>query len=274
MNTIETGMPVDLVLVRHGQSEANVIHGAYKRDPEAVAPEGFHDRHDSLMRLSALGIRQAVDTGDWLRKEFPEGFDRYFTSTLNRTLETAGHLALQGAWEPEDRWRERDWGEYGALTPAERTSEQYARTTRMKEQNPWYWTPPGGESLASGVSGRFRNILGTLNREASGQQVIAVTHGETMEVARFMLEKLLPSEWNAQQKQKEYKLENCQVLHYSRRNPETGEIADRMEWRRAVCAWDETKSWNEGEWVHIPKRTYTDEQLLEFAHVDSPLLAA
>ena len=106
-------MPEDLVLVRHGESEANIIQKQRKNSPDATAPDGFYDRHDSRMRLSVFGVAQAKVTGDWLRKEFPDGFDRYYVSSLARTVETAGMLAINGHWDIDDRWRERDWGEYG-----------------------------------------------------------------------------------------------------------------------------------------------------------------
>ncbi len=264
-------MPDHLVLIRHGQSEANIIQGERKRDPEARAPEGFFDRHDSRMRLSPLGIEQAEATGAWLRQEFPNGFDRHYTSSLIRTVETAGRLAIQGEWYVDDRWRERDWGEYGILSDSEQ-EDHYELSKKLKTQSKWYWCPPGGESLATGVRLRFEDILETLHRELSGRAGVAVTHGETMEVARFVLERLLPEEWERQEQDEDYKLANCQVLHYSRVNPDTGALGCRLEWRRSICAWDPSKSWNNGEWAYIQHRRYSDEKLLEIAAEHPQLL--
>ncbi len=257
-------MPNHLILVRHGQSEPNIVQKERKSNPDAVAPEGFFDRHDSRMRLSTFGVQQAEATGAWLRAEFPNGFDRYYVSSLTRTVETAGRLAIGGNWNIDDRWRERDWGEYGVLNVTEQQS-RYDLSQRLKSQSKWYWCPPGGESLATGVRLRFEDILETLHRETSGKSVVAVTHGETMEVARFVIERLLPSEWELQEQDEDYKLSNCQILHFSRQNPETGEIGNRMEWRRSICAWDISKSWNDGEWAYIDRRTYSDAGLLELA---------
>lgn len=254
-------MPRDLVLVRHGQSEANIIQKQVKDDPSAKAPEGFHNRHDSLMRLSRLGVSQAITTGDWIRREFPEGFDRYFVSPHNRAVETAGRMAIGGVWSIDDRWRERDWGEFGILNDEER-QERFALSTLLKTQSKWYWRPAGGESLATEVRLRFEDILDTLHRELDGKRAIAVTHGETMEVARFVIERLLPNEWAEQEEDSNFKISNCQVLHYSRVNPNNGEIGDRIEWRRSVCAWDDERSWSDGEWVHLPPRKFSDEDLL------------
>lgn len=264
-------MPQELVLVRHGQSEANVVQKQFKSDPTSVLPEGFEDRHDSRMRLSSLGCEQAAITGQWLQQEFPDGFDRYYVSPLTRTLETAGKLALNGAWTIDDRWRERDWGEYGVTTEQH---PQYELSKKIREQTKWYWGPPGGESLASGVSLRFKDILGTLHREMAGKRVVAVTHGETIEVARVVLERLLPEEWLEQQRDEAYKVSNCQVMHYSRKDPATGVIGKHLEWRRSVCVWDEASSWQQGEWIKIERPTYTDQNLLALAEQHQHLLGS
>ena len=264
-------MPEDLVLVRHGQSEANVIQQMQRKAaPGAVAPCGFFDRHDSKMRLTALGVQQAQATGEWLRTEFPDGFDRYYVSSLARTVETAGRLAIDGNWNIDDRWRERDWGEYGVLSDKER-QDRYDISSRLKTQSEWYWCPPGGESLATGVRLRFEDILETMHRELAGKKVVAVTHSETMEVARFVLERLLPEEWERQERDEAFKLSNCQILHYTRTNPSNGEQSSRIEWRRSVCAWDGSRSWDDGNWAHIERHRYSDGELLELVESNPPL---
>ena len=98
------------------------------------------------------------------------------------------------------------------------------------------WRPPGGESLATGVRLRFEDILDTMHRELDGKRVIAVTHGEMVEVARVVLERLLPEVWKEQELGNQYKIRNCHILHYSRRDPSTGEIRQRLQLRRSVCA--------------------------------------
>lgn len=37
----------------------------------------------------------------------------------------------------------------------------------------------------------------------------------------------------------------CQILHYTRKNPKTGEIAPIPMWMRSICPWDLTRSSNE-----------------------------
>jgi broad specificity phosphatase PhoE len=256
-------MPNHLVMVRHGNSEANVIQARFKADPEAEAPEGFFDRHDSRMRLSSLGREQAAAAGEWLQEEFPEGFDRYYVSTLARTKETAGRMALKGAeWVEDDRWRERDWGEFGTLNESQQI-DLYELSHRLKGQHRWYWCPPGGESLATGVRLRFEDILDTLHREAENQQVVAVTHGETIDVARFVLERMNPEEWLEDNHNPARKVGNCQIFDYTKVSPYTGEVAGQIRWYRSVCPWDPSRSWNGGDWIDIPPRKrFTNEELL------------
>jgi broad specificity phosphatase PhoE len=265
-------MPIDLVLIRHGQSESNVIQHSLNTDENAVVPPEFLERHDTRMRLSSEGREQARKTGVFLQSEFPDGFDKYYVSPLARTLETAGYLAINGDWSIDDRWRERDWGEFMLLNTAERL-KQYPNSERLFRQAKWYWGPPGGESLSTNVRLRFEDILDTLHREQSDNKVIAVTHGETIWVARFVLERLTPEEWMLQEKDPAYKVLNTVVIHYSRRNPETGEIDSRLRWRRVICPWDESLSWNKGKWTEITHKNYTDSEIIALAEQHETLLS-
>src|SRR5262245_22418181 len=102
-------MPEHLVLVRHGQSEANLVQKRLKQAPAAKPPDGFFARHDGRMRLSTTGRDQAHAAGDWLRRHGLATFDRYYVSPHVRTAETAANLRLDGRWSLDVRWRERDW---------------------------------------------------------------------------------------------------------------------------------------------------------------------
>jgi len=255
-------MPKNFILVRHGQSEANVIQKQVKSNPTFELPNDFYQRHDSLTRLSELGVEQAIAAGNWLRANNLDIFDRAYVSPHVRACETAAHLDLNINWLKDDRWRERDWGEYGMVNEAVR-EQIYPHSNHLKSINGWYWCPPGGESLATGVRERFSSILGTLHREAAGEDVIAVTHGETIRVAQFVIERQTPSEWLEEDENEEYKVQNTQIIHYTRVNPVTGELDSKIRWRRSICPWDETKSWNNGEWVQFDRFSYSNKDLLE-----------
>ena len=259
-------MPTDLVLIRHGFTEANYVQQQRKAEPDFPSPEGFENRPDRETRLADLGRDQAEQTGAWIRAEFPRGFHRQYTSSDIRAIETAGHLALSDGWYIDPRLVERRWGEYADLTGSER-EEEYARSTRLRRQSKWDWCPPGGESLASGVMNRWRDFQATLHRELGGKAVACVMHGESMQVARAVIERMLPTEWDAEERAKVHDMANCQVVHYTRRNPaDPTDVRDHLEWRRSVCVWDPEQSWDNGEWVHIDhKRTFTTQQLLDIA---------
>lgn len=88
----------------------------------------------------------------------------------------------------------------------------------------------------------------------------------------MVLERLLPDEWLAQQGDIRYTVANCQILHYSRRDPSTRTISRRMQWRRSVCVHDETKSWSGGAWTRLDFRTFRDGDLLSLADTYPNLL--
>src|SRR5215218_5309111 len=89
-------LPIDVVLVRHGESEGNeATRRAREGDPSQL--ESLRGRHSSFWRLTDEGIAQARRSGAWLRDAFPNGFDRYFTSEYVRAMETAAHLEIPGS---------------------------------------------------------------------------------------------------------------------------------------------------------------------------------
>jgi hypothetical protein len=59
-------MPNDLVLVRHGQSEANIIQKADKAASPHPREADLNDRPDWQQRLSPLGIEQAKRARTWI----------------------------------------------------------------------------------------------------------------------------------------------------------------------------------------------------------------
>lgn len=261
-------MPKDLVFVRHGQSEGNLAQQAFKEGRALDIPEEFFECPDWQYRLTPEGVAQAQAAGHWLVEEFggplEETFDAHFVSPYFRTRETAAHVGGAACrWLTDDRLPERDWGVYNSVHPNER-SVHFPHTERMRKLSSLRWRPDGGEALMSEVLLRFRDWLGTLGREQKGKRVIAVTHGELMWVARYVLERMLPEEWELSDEDKTQRLYNAAILQYSRVNPnDPEEVADRLRWRRIICPWDETKSAFGGEWVELPGKRYLSGPELE-----------
>ena len=267
-------LPYNLVMVRHGFSEANLFQKGTFPDgtPAPPKPEEFGSRHDSNMRLSSLGVEQAKIAGDWLRANNLADFQLHYASPHTRTQETAGYLRLGGNWRLDDRLRERDWGEMSHLSKEE-AAEKYPESIRLKEMNEWYWKPPGGESLATGVRARFSSMMDSLYRRRGIESVIAVTHGELIRTAQFAIERMTPDQWLKMNDDPAYSVANTMILQYSRVSPHTGIVRDNFHWRRAVCPWDESKSWDGGEWIEFDIKTFTDDELIASAGAYRPLVA-
>lgn len=238
-NGNKNNLPENFMLVRHGLSEANIFQKGHF--PNGVkletVPEEFGTRHDSLMRLSQHGTEQAEAAGVWLKKWLEdnnsENFDRFYVSPHLRTKETAAHLDLGGEWRLDDRLRERDWGLLAPLSKEVQDTE-WKDVMAMKDQNEWYWQPPSGESLATGVRTRFTQLMDSLYRKPGAKNIIAVTHGELIRTAQFVLERMTPQQWLKMDANPAYTVKNCMVIHYTTVNPKTGEKSDRYTDRKSV----------------------------------------
>ncbi|MEI7741379.1 MAG: phosphoglycerate mutase family protein [bacterium] len=254
-------MPADLVLVRHGNSEGNVAVKASKNgDDHFYSPE-FLERHSSKWRLTDRGRREATAAGAWLRKNFRTGFDRHITSEYTRALETAVYLALPNAnWYREFYLRERDRGVLDVM-PSGRINTEFAELLRSKKRSQLFFSYPGGESMAT-VCLRIDRVLHTLHRECSGKRALIVCHGESMWAFRLRLERMTQEEFVRldESENKTDSIWNGQILHYSRRNPTSGEIEPHLNWLRMIRADDPTFS---RDWRRIERHKFGNDELMQ-----------
>jgi len=262
-------LPKNLILMRHGQSEANVVQ---KGEEGFVIPEGFTSRHDSYMRLSKLGVQQAQNAGDWLRANGLADGNRCYVSPHIRTRETAANLDLDSEWIIDDLFRERDWGEYGASPTREEQAKRFPFSYAVKAQMLWYWKPSGGESLATGVRYRVHAILDDLRLLKGVDSVLAVTHGEFIRTMQFVLERMTPEEWVKMDSDPAYSVKNCMAVHYSRVNPVTGEEFPTYKFRRLVNTQDELLSPEGGQWKEIHRKKFSNAALMETVNNYTPFL--
>jgi broad specificity phosphatase PhoE len=264
-------LPIDLVFIRHGQSEANVVQQREKREPSFMPPSDFTDRHDWQYRLSDAGRAQARAAGAVFDGALTNYFDVGYVSPFIRARETAALVGGPGfSWLIDDRLRERDWGIYGTVRAADR-AELFPHTEKQRERSPWYAHMDGGESLATSVFARVRDFVGTLHRERSDQRVVVVTHGEFMWTARYVLERMLPEEWEALDADYSNRIRNCTLLEYTRRDPLTGTLQGRIGWRR-IRYTDSPSSPHRGQWQPLGgRRFFTGEQLGAMAEAVPPL---
>jgi NAD+ kinase len=253
-------LPIDLVLVRHGESEGNLARARSKRQDNSDFTAEFMARHSSLYRLTDRGRMQAQAAGEWIRENVGGEFDRYYVSEYVRAKETAGLLGLPEAeWLSENRVRERDMGQLDSISEEEKR-RLFALELAHKEREPYYWRPVGGESIDD-VVGRVRNILDSLHREESEGKVIIVCHGEVMRAFRVAIERMSTTRFHELDKARPFGYTyNCQIHHWSRRDPETGELGAYLNWFRSVCPWDLSKSSN--VWEKVKRPRFSNEELL------------
>ena len=250
-------MPKELLFIRHGQSEANIVqkHDDHGMDPEVAA--AIMARPDWQQRLSPQGIEQAKQARVWLERNIGglAAFDTLYVSPFVRTRETALYLGgdeLEG-WTTDDRLVERSWGVFGKHSRSKQR-ELFPLTFAEKAANPWFAALDGGESQPM-VSLRFRDLQGTLHREQDDGRVAVVCHGDFMNNARYNIERMLPEEWQALDKNSEYDFRNCMMLHYSRINPEDSQdIREKIHWRRYINPIDLDDVPEDGRWIELSER--------------------
>lgn len=257
-------MPMNLVLVRHGESEGNVARKFSKKGDHSRYTSEFKNRHSSLLRLTNKGREQARIAGQWIQTNISPVFFRYYASEYIRAMETAAYLNLPDAkWYPDFYLRERDWGKLD-LESDEVRRTKFAEDMMRKKLDSFYWPPPDGESMAH-LCLRADRVLDTLHRECEGKDVIVVCHGETMMGFRVRTERISQERFHAIDCSKDplNRIHNCQIIHYTRRDPVTGLVAPYCGWMRSVCPWDSKLSRN--EWEVIKRPRYSNQDLLDIA---------
>ena len=163
-----------IVLVRHGESIANVAAARAEAAGEHIIKAGFRDAD---VPLSPTGEEQAAALGSWIadNRELVSGA-RLFSSpylrahqTLLRGLSEAG---LDLPVLVDDRLRDRELGILDLLTSAGVAALFPDENDRRHWLGKFYYRPPGGESWVD-VALRLRSFL----RDAESDEVLFVaTH--------------------------------------------------------------------------------------------------
>jgi probable phosphoglycerate mutase len=153
--------------IRHGETEWNAVHRL----------QGSRDS-----ALSSLGCEQASQCGQLLRDLFardgrsPGDLD-YVSSPLLRArasmelVRSALGLDPQGS-RTDQRLAEIAFGEWEGKTFAD-LKNNAADLLAVREQDPWHFVPPGGESYVQ-LLARVRDWHGTLTRDT-----VVVSHLNT-----------------------------------------------------------------------------------------------
>jgi len=186
------GVVAELLLVRHGQSLANVAFPAADKDGLLEAEVSGRDAE---VPLTEYGRAQAAALGEWIgdrpEDELPQVV---ITSPYLRARETwriAAEKSGVALPEPttDDRLVDRLLGDLEMLTRAAVTQRFPGEAQRRAEAGEYRYTPPGGESFAD-IEVRLGSFLDDLHRDHAGQRVIVVAHDAVVLMMRAVIEQL------------------------------------------------------------------------------------
>ncbi|BAL86856.1 putative phosphoglycerate mutase [Actinoplanes missouriensis 431] len=185
-------MVAELILVRHGQSLANVAFPA--ADAEDLLETEISGR-DAEVPLTPAGEEQAAALGQWLAA-LPEEHrpQVVITSPYLRARETWRIAAEKSGLDlPEpstdDRLVDRLMGELELLTRAAVAARFPGEAARRADAGEYEYAPPGGESFAD-IRVRLSSFLDDLNRDHAGKRVVVVAHDAVVLMMRAVIEDL------------------------------------------------------------------------------------
>lgn len=164
------GCPNKIVFVRHAQSEGNL---------RSVDERAQLEMSTYAYPLTALGIEQAKITGEYLRQQFPDGFDVYYSSYYTRakqTLETMFPDYKSLIVREDARLAESQRGIYHALTKSQIESIYPTELQRKDREGLYHYRPLGGENWPD-VELRARSFIDSLKEDYHGKNVLVVMHG-------------------------------------------------------------------------------------------------
>jgi broad specificity phosphatase PhoE len=263
-------MPLNLFVVRHGESEGNQAK-RFAHGGDSPYTQEFLNRHSATYRLTKKGRDQAIVAGAWLKRTLQEeriGIGRYITSDYVRACETAGLLGLPDAvWFRDHNITERNWGDLDNVSLEDR-EQRFADALRRRDHTPFFWTPPNGDSYHAFCL-HIDKVLGTLHRECSDTNVVMVCHGEVMLAIRVLLTRMGQEEFTRihLSDAEEDKIFNCEVHWYTRTDPSTNcsqpHFTHLRRVRPALPA--ENIPIHDTGFVPIVRPTYSNNDLLRIA---------
>lgn len=192
---LKAGRPAELVIIRHAESMRNQAKKGAVYFADENARREVIGIPDHLIDITPEGRVHAEATGIGLRARYGVP-DYLYHSGYRRTVATSE--ALFSAYTEEERAlikvrenmfiRERDPGYAYDMTDEEARRHFPYLDTYWKTFGGFMAVPPGGESLAQ-MGERVYLFLNMLYRERAGQKVFVVTHGGTLRIFRYLLER-------------------------------------------------------------------------------------
>jgi len=204
--------PTSLVIVRHGESTANVARR--KAEDEKLPTIDFPER-EADVPLSEFGAKQSIALGNWFKfqKEKPTII---VSSPYLRAAETARIIAEKARFENrkiilDERIRERELGVFDRLTKLGAMEKYAEECAKREELGKFYHRPLGGESWAD-VALRVRSFWRDLRENFADEKVLIVTHEVVIRIFRYVLENFTEAEILAIDRTCD--VENCAITSY------------------------------------------------------------
>jgi 2,3-bisphosphoglycerate-dependent phosphoglycerate mutase len=190
------GVVAELILIRHGESTANVAFP--QADAGGLLESGLSGR-DTDVQLTERGARQAEAVGHWLAGRPADRVPQVvITSPYFRAQETWRIAAeVSGLDLPapttDDRLVDRLLGKLEMLTRAAIEAQFPGEHERARAAGQYGYQPPGGESFR-GIAERLTAFVADMNRDHAGQRVAVVAHDAVVLMMRSVIEGL---SWDA-----------------------------------------------------------------------------
>ena len=168
--------PKQLVLVRHAESEGNVL---------SVDERARFDVSSHEYGLTDKGREQARATGEYLRKRFGD-FDVYYVSYYARSQETMSIMYPDAHVYEDPRLAEGQRGIWHTMTEEEIRVNFPGEIERKEREGLYHYRAPGGENWPD-IELRIHSFLGTLNRDYDNMKVLIVVHGHWLILFRRLV---------------------------------------------------------------------------------------
>jgi len=124
--------------------------------------------------------------------------------------------------------------------------------------------PPGGESRLD-IGLQWDRIMHSLSQRHPEHRVVIVAHETIIESGIFRRLHWTLKEFYEWKRANDpaTKIHNCQIIQFSRRDPVTLQVIDKVRWWRSICPWNLTLT--DSSWRPIVPRRYSSAELLSMA---------
>lgn len=169
---IENKSKIELILVRHGQTDWN--------------KNGIMQGQKNVL----LNNKGEVDARKLAKKIKAEKFDIIFTSPLKRTSRTAELLnSYKVKIVEDDRLKERGYGKFEGKKTAEILKKHPEIITFEVNGLPYWIDVPTAETYDE-VRARVKDFLDDIKKKYAGKRIMVVSHGDTLDMFYAVLNNL------------------------------------------------------------------------------------